>query len=390
MNNIQIVASIAFWIAFFGVFITYIGIPFIYLRIFAPWFSGPKTTKPVFEENKLPSITVLVPAYNEEKYIGARIENLLESDYPKNRLQILVASDQSSDRTSEIVQSYAERGVELIDMPERSGKFGILDSLIPQAKHEIVIITDANVEFKKNAIRKLIQPYADSRIGSACGVLKRIPPSTGKNVEGEGQFVGYETSIKVGLSKLGRVIGAFGGFYSIRKSLFRPLGKIPVHDDLVIPLEVRAQGYKVVMVPDAIATEETLATINEEYHRRIRMAAYNFLSIPRVLRLGWKAGMLDFVLVICYKVLRWISPFLFLFAAISSLVLSDYCQFYQVSVKVIGSVLLIALVGGISDMLGKRFFIATSVYHFFIMNVAGIFGLFRAIKGVQRYWEARE
>ena len=120
------------------------------------------------------------------------------------------------------------------------------------------------------------------------------------------------------------------------------------------------------------------------------MAAYNLLSIPRVLRLGWKAGLLDFALVISYKVLRWISPFLFLFATISSFFLYDYCQFYQVSVKLIGSVLLIALVGGISDMFGRRIIIATPAYHFLIMNVAGIFGMFRAIKGVQRYWEARE
>lgn len=386
---IQLIASTVFWMAVAGIFVTYIGFPYS-LRFIARFISVRKADSAAIRESDLPYVTVLVPAYNEEKYIGARIDNLLESDYPAGKLQILIASDQSTDRTANIVQSYADRGVELIEMPVRSGKLGILDSVIPQAKHEIVLITDANVYCKKDAIRQLMKPYVDSEIGAVCGLLNRVPPATGKNVEGEQYFIGYEQSIKIGLSCLGKVIGAFGGFYSIRKNLFRPLGRTPVHDDVVIPLEVLAQGYKVIMAPEAISTEETLETISAEFFRRIRMAAYNFLSIPRVLRLGWQAGLLAFTLVFCYKLLRWVSPFLLILAAISLLVLYDFCAFYQISAMLASLVLSLALIGGFLDLFGKRLVIATLVYYFLVMNIAGIFGALRAVKGVHRYWEARE
>ncbi len=391
MTNIQATASIIFWISVLGVFITYIGFPYLFLKLIAPIVYRKKPTDiRAFNDDNLPSVTVLVPAHNEENHIGARIENLLESDYPKEKLQILIASDQSNDRTVEIVRSYVDRGVELIEMPDRSGKFGILDSIIPIAKHDIVVITDANIEFRKNAIKKLIQPYSDPRVGAVCGVLNRIPPLSGKNVEGEGQFAGYESNIKIGLSKLGRVIGAFGGFYSLRKKLFRPLGSTPVHDDLVIPLEVRALGYRVLMIPEASASEETLDTIKAEFGRRTRMAAYNFLSIPRVLSLSWKAGFLDFILVICYKILRWISPFLFASGAVSIFLICDFCPFYQTTAILIGAIIILALIGGFLDKFGKRVIFATSAFHFLAMNIAGILGAYHAFKGVKRYWESRE
>ncbi len=337
----------------------------------------------------LPSVTVLIPAHNEEKEIAAKLDSVLSQGYPAEKLEILVASDVSTDRTNEIVRGYQTRGVTLIDFRERHGKLGALDELIPLARGEIVVITDANVILGDGSLKRLCNVYADPRVGGASGYQTVELPEQSTKLREEVLYRSFEADLKRTLSRFGLLVGAFGGFYSLRRSCFRPIGPKAMDDDVILPLEVLAQGYKVVFVPGAIGYEGIGETMGEEYRRRIRMTAYNFNALGRALRLGARAGLLALYIVVSYKVLRWLAPFLWLMLAVSSIMLASQGNVYRLVAGTFLGGLILAMIGWLGASIGRRWSPFAQTYYFAKMNFATAPGLILWLRGVKRYWGHR-
>jgi len=388
LSGYQITFIIIFWLAVLFLFQSYIGT--LLSLLLANLFRHKTPTMERDPSWELPSVTVLVPARNEEKVIAEKIDNLLTQDYPKDRMEICVVSDCSTDKTVDIVRDYAERGVKLIEFVKRHGKLGIIDEIIPGLSSEIIVITDANVILATDAMKIMMNEYADPAVGAVGSDLQPVLPSEGKNMQGEVTYRQYENMLKRLMGKLGVVIGVFGGFYSQRRIIFRPLGRLPIHDDVILPLEVLAQGYNVVYSRQAGAVEETEPTIAAEYIRRVRMTAFNLNTIPRMLTLSWKAGPKVFYLTLSYKLCRWLSPYLLALLFISSLVLIGTSLIYNIAALVFVVSLILAGIGWIKDKPGRKgYSITTGFYHFTAMNVAAFVGIGIWLKGVKRYWEPR-
>jgi cellulose synthase/poly-beta-1,6-N-acetylglucosamine synthase-like glycosyltransferase len=340
---------------------------------------------PAFE----PTVTIFIPAYNEEKVIAAKIENCLALDYPKEKLEIMVCSDCSGDATVAIAQRYAAQGITIFDYKERSGKTGLINKSIPRARGDIIVFTDANTMFAPDAVRSMVSRYVSESVGAVLGEVSLVVPSGGSGVDKEVAYRDSEARLKYKEGLFGAAIGGFGGFYSLRKALFMPLPPNAYsNDDLLLAVRVLAQGRKVVFDNAAVSHEETGVTVSEEFRRRIRIGAGNYQAFFLLLSLlnpfrGWV-----FLFYLSHKVLRWFSPFLFIAFFVSCLPLLDnqivkatflcQCIFY-------GTAVMAAIAGG--RILTLPF--VSTIYHFFAMNAAVFLGLFRYCRGIKSAaWES--
>lgn len=301
--------AIVFWTCLLPVLFAYIGYPtliFLLSRLF-----GRRHVISSKCDEHLPSVSLLIAAHNEEIDIEARILNALALDYPADRLEIVIASDGSTDRTNEIVRRYANRGVQLFAYEKNRGKATVLNESVPQLAGEIVLLSDANTQMAPDAARRLASWFIDGTVGVVCGRLVLTDPRTGRNVDG--LYWKYETFLKKCESRLGALLGSNGAIYAIRKELFPTVSPGTLIDDFVIPLEAkRRSGCRIIYDSRAIANEETAPTIRAEFRRRVRIGAGGFQSIGMLWPLlspsnGWVA-----LTFFCHKILRWACPFLLL------------------------------------------------------------------------------
>jgi cellulose synthase/poly-beta-1,6-N-acetylglucosamine synthase-like glycosyltransferase len=288
----------------------------------------------------LPTLSLLIVAHNEETCIAERIENALALKYPAERLEIVIASDGSSDRTAEIAAGYAGRGVRLLDYKQRRGKAAVLTDAIRECSGEIVALSDANTFYERHALKKLARWFADAQVGVVCGRLLLVDRASGQNVDGI--YWRYETFLKKCEARLGALLGANGAIYSIRRDLYVPIPETTIVDDFVIPLLAKLKSRcRIVYDSDAIAYEETPPTIRDEFRRRSRIGAGGFQSIAMLYpimhpRHGWTSFSF-----LSHKVCRWTCPFFLLGALISnaillaserySAVLVAQCSFYSLA-----------------------------------------------------------
>ncbi len=341
------------------------------------------------ERESLPSLTVIIPAHNEEMIIAEKLDSVLRQGYPAEKLEIIVASDVSTDRTVEIVHAYVSKGVTLIDFKERHGKLGALDELIPSARGEVVVVTDANVILAPEALKRLANVYSDPRVGAASGYQTVELPHRATLLREEVIYRSFEVNLKKRLSHIGLLVGAFGGFYSLRRSCFKPIGSKPMEDDIILPLEAISQGYRSLFVADAVGYEEIGGTMKEEYRRRVRMTAYNLNAAGRAIKLGARGGLLALYVVISYKVLRWLAPLIWIILAITSALLASHGTVYlAVSATVIGGIGA-SLIGMIGSIWGRSWGIFSHAWYFAAMNYASFPGLLLWLRGVKRYWAPR-
>jgi len=370
-----------FWLLIFLILYCYIGYPLILLIL--GFFFGKKVEK----KEIFPSVSLLIPVYNEEKIIRQKIENSLALDYPKEKLEIIVASE-SNDRTNEIVKEYKDKGVKLIEFKGRKGKQYTIYRTLPKCKGEIIVLTDANGMFKEDALKKLVRSFADPKIGCVCGELRYINPKKVAVGEGETIYWKYDTFIKKLESKFHSVLGAHGSIYALRKNLYNPLSEYR-GDDFELPIRVAQQGYGVVWEPEAISEEEVYPETKREFKRKVVIIGWHFRSGLILLKESFKK--LRFLLIfqlISHKILRWLIGFFLLFLFFSNLFLLDK-PFYLI--LFIGQILfyLLAILGYILDKKGKKLnkFINLP-YYFCMVNLAALVGVINGLLGRQTAtWE---
>ncbi len=286
---------------------------------------GRAPVRPVVPDADLPRLSLLIAAYNEAGHIEDRVRNALAMDYPAGMLEVVVASDGSTDDTADLVREFASRGVRLLAYAKRRGKSSVLNDALPLCTGSVVMLSDANTLTEPDAARNLAAWFVDPAVGVACGKLVLVDPVDGRNVDG--LYWRYETFLKLCESRLGALLGTNGGIYAVRKSAFRPIPPDTIVDDFVLPLLARQEtGCKIVYDRGAVATEETPSSIASEFQRRARIGAGGFQAIGLLGGLTHpRHGWLAFAFV-NHKLLRWASPFLLVFALLGNLVWVMLCM----------------------------------------------------------------
>ncbi len=381
MNILLTIAQILFWLALSLIFLSYIGgLIILKLRL---WFKKP-TEIPKFDG--LPSISILIPAYNEADVIGDKLRNTIEQDYPPDLREIVVISDQSTDKTDEIVLGFSTAGVKLIKTDRRMGKLGILDTYVPSLSGEVIVITDANMMLSPDALKKLASYFNDPKVGLVGGnTIFRLKSQRDKSSQGELVYHNFETYAKTLMSKLGTVICVYGGFYAIRRTLYKPIGHRPGHDDVILPIEVLAAGYQTHFSVDALAFE-VLGSSKKEFQRHIRLSAYSLNSFFRVIRTSLKAGLWVFLLASISKVLRWISPYLLGLLFILLFLLIKVGIIYKIFMGLFALGGICFILGALLYLFGIYIFIFNAIFYFALINFSAYLGLIRWIKGIKPYW----
>ena len=331
----------------------------------------------------LPTVSLLVAAYNEAPVILRKLRNCELLDYPASQLEIIFGSDGSDDGTADILTSAGlPAHMRLISFSERRGKPAVLNDLVLAARGELLVFSDANSMFDANALRELVRPFAAAAVGGVCGELRLERPATehGAGAANESLYWRYETFIKRLEGRLGILAAANGAIYAIRRSLYRPL---PVQrltsDDLVIGARVLQQGSQMVFAPHAIAREEATSTIREELRRRVRVGEAGFNALAELWPLllpqrGSVAWMLW-----SHKILRWAVPGLLVLLLAASVALGRQA-FYQVVLGMQLAAYLAAAAGYALEPHTRLPGWLTFPYFFAGSNLATLLGLWRSLR----------
>ncbi len=308
-------AEFLFWSFLALIVYTYFGYMLLLKLILL--VKGPEGTK---KEEITPRVSLLISVYNEERIIKRKIENSLSLDYPQDKLEVMVISDASNDKTHDIVKGYASRGVKLLIQTERTGKTAALNRAVPEASGEIIVMSDANGIYERDALRKLVRNFADPRVGCVCGELRYVNPGRASTGWSESLYWAYDQSLKKKESDLGCLLGANGSIFAMRKALWSPIDE-RCPNDLALPVLVALSGYRVSYEPEAVSREEASREASEEFARKARIVARGmFLCLNllgSILRGKRKLLLLE---LFSRKFLRYVSPFLlvgFFLAALS-------------------------------------------------------------------------
>jgi len=254
-----------------------------------------------------PSVTILIAAYNEERHIKATIANKLSLHYPPDKLEIIVISDGSEDKTEAIVASFKNQGVKLIRQEPRQGKTSALNLAVPQARGDILVFSDANSMYDPDALACLVENFADPDVGYVTGKMVYVNSDGTTIGDGCSAYMRYENMLRSMETRVGSVVGVDGGIDAVRKDLYRPM-KADQLPDFVLPLKVVEQGYRVVYEPRALLKEETLHRSEDEYRMRVRVslrALWALWDMRRLLDAG-RYGRFSFQLF-SHKVLRYLG-----------------------------------------------------------------------------------
>ncbi len=278
---------------------------------------------PVESPTEWPFVTITVPVYNEERAIAANLEALLSVDYPPDRRQLLVISDASNDHTDSIVRGYADRGVELLRLPERGGKTAAENAGRAHARGEIVINTDATIRIDPDGIKALVARFADPTVGVASGRDVSLARNEQDANVAEAGYVGYEMWVRGLETRLGGIVGASGCFFATRRDLHMEFVPEALSRDFAAPLIARENGFRSVSVNEAVCYVPRTDSLRREYRRKVRTMTrgletlYYKRHLLNPLRYGvfaWK--------LLSHKLARWSVPWAALFGTLGLLLLA--------------------------------------------------------------------
>lgn len=327
-----------------------------------------------------PKVSVVISAFNEEKVIEKTIRNLFKSNYNKDKIQVVIGSDKSSDNTNNIVIELSEEfdGIKFLPFEKRRGKARVLNDLLEAADGKIVLFCDANTIYHPDAINHLVSHFADERVGGVSGKLMLL--DTEKSLQSAAQektYWEYETFVKRQEAKAGYLIGANGGIYAIRKELFRKLPvDVAVCDDFYITMQTIRQSKYFLFDESALAFEHTAPDIKSEFKRKTRIQAQNLSAIREFAGLLFSKKVLVSFGLWSHKIIRWFTPLLLIAMITSSAFLSaDYQLFVYFNYAVLGGTAL-SLLGALLSLLRVRFEPLLVGYYFLVVNLSFLLGLF--------------
>ena len=319
--------------------------------------------------SELPTVSLIIAAYNEEEIIAEKIENSLMLEYPSEKLNIVVFSDASSDKTDEIVESFPQEQIRLIRVEGRVGKTECQNIVAEQVEGEVLVFSDANSMYEPNAIKELVRGF-EPDVGCVVGELRYGE----SGVEGESAYWRYERLIKRFESTLGSTVTGNGSIYAVRSSVYTPLPRDAI-SDFAEPLALIENGHRVAYAPTAVAREHTGSSVDSELSRRVRITtrSWNTLANHRGLLNPLRYPLFAFKLL-SHKVLRWLSPVFLVVVLASSVALAVLITgpLYLVFVGLQSVFYLCAFTGAIGDRLGCRVPIIFHIPYYFVISNYGM------------------
>jgi biofilm PGA synthesis N-glycosyltransferase PgaC len=346
--------------------------------------------RPVAEGAITPSMTLIVPTFNEEAVIEGKIRNTLALDYPQEHLELLILSDGCTDDTCAIAAGFAGDVVRLVELP-RGGKAAALNRGAAESRGEILVFTDANVELAPDALRMLARSFADPAVGGVSGKKKYVVRRGGDTTEqGENLYWRWDQWQKSLESTIGSIFAADGTLYAVRRSLYVPIDDPAQADDIAISARVVLQGHRLLFDPRAVAYEEAPAEGAAELRRKIRVTNH---SVRALLNLGpalWTSGFYS-VELLSHKLVRHLIPFFLILIALSSLWLARSSHLFRLVVVLQAGFYLLAIIGALlRHHRGGAFRVFSVPYYFCLVNTAAFLGVLSIARGARvREWSPR-
>ncbi len=387
--------ELLFWVFFFILIYTYLGYAFIlsllfYLKKFI--FANKITSE---EDAFEPQVCLFVTAFNEKDYIGQKVENSFQLDYPKEKVQYLWVTDGSDDGTPVLLKKYDN--LEVHHLPERCGKMHAMNRGMQFVKAPIVIFSDTNTTLNKSSIREIVAKFSNPAVGCVAGEKRiRQNDADAAAAAGEGLYWKFESLVKKMDAGVNSAVGAVGELFAIRRELFEEVETDTILDDFIISLRIAQKGYKIAYAPNAFAEETASLNVKEELKRKIRIAAGGIQTLFRLNELlnPFKHGILTWQ-YFSHKVLRWtLAPFsLFFLLVLNFLILLNHntwsnINFFSLFFYLQLFCYLLAAIGWYFENRKLRFKLLFIPYYFVSINYASIRGVWRYFQGKQSVnWE---
>ncbi|MDQ3686917.1 MAG: glycosyltransferase family 2 protein [Acidobacteriota bacterium] len=384
MSTGRLILAAIFWTSVAWLVYAYVGYPL--LLVLASRLR-PRAVRR--NEAETPTVSVIITAYNEERDLSAKLENTLALDYPKDKLEIIVASDCSTDRTDEIARGFAARGVRLHRQSERLGKTAAQNAAVEVARGEIILFSDATTLYQRDVLRRMAPNFADPSVGCVAGRLLYVDPTESGVGSGARSYWGYETFLKTHESRVCSLIGVSGCLYAVRRAAYVPLYN-EACSDFIIATKMVEQGLRTVYEPDAVCTEETNRQSDKEMRMRVRVIAQTYTDLwrHRAIMNPFRGGFYA-VQLLSHKVLRYLVPLFLILIFGSSAILALGSWFYALVFAAQAFFYLAALCGWALERGGRSQNRLLALPHYFVLaNLAALVAFYKFLRG-ERYarWE---
>jgi len=361
-------AELFFWIFFGSLIYIFAGYPLL-LALLA---RIRKNNEPQLNSS-LPKICLIISAYNEEEVIAGKLQNSIDLDYPADLKEIWVISDESSDRTDEIVRSFSEQGIQLFRVEGRKGKTHGISLLVPRLTAGIIVFSDANAIYDRKALLEIVSGFSDPKIGYVVGHARYYTDTIQANKEAT--YWNFEIGIKKLESRLDSVVGGDGAIYAIRRELFEPMADDDIND-FVNPLQIRLKGYRGLFNEKAFCYEHSAENMLKEFKRKRRIVnrswrgLFKNSGVLNPLRTGifsWQ--------IFSHKLLRWLAGFFLILLLVSNVLLTGN-PFYDFMLLLQIVFYLLAALGIQAEMAGRKSSVFFSIPAYFVLvNIASTLGI---------------
>lgn len=339
--------------------------------------------RPVRRRDVLPTVSMVIAAHNEAAVLPAKLASLGELDYPAERLEIVVASDGSTDGTEKILEARAGERLRFILLPERQGKAAALNQAVQAARGEVIVFTDARQAMERESLRKLVSNLADAEVGCVSGELCLFDSGGKRSTEGVGLYWSMEKMIRKWESSSGSVVGATGAIYAARRELVPALPAGTILDDVYIPMEIVRRGYRVVFEPEARAWDAASEGFLREFRRKVRTLTGNYQLLQLMPWLLTRGNPLRFELV-SHKLLRLLVPFALVGLLASAALLSgSFYRAFLMGQLVFYGVAPLAVVWPRFPGVGR---VANVALSFVVLNTAALVALVQFLAGKKEVW----
>lgn len=345
------------------------------------------------DDNFLPDVSIIISVYNEEKVIEKTIRNFLRLNYDIKKIEFVIGSDNSLDSTNDIIIKLQKEipSIKFFPFNTRRGKSQVLNDLVKHAKSEILIFSDANTIYHEDALKNMVKFYVDERVGGVSGKLELIEFEESKTSGSqEKRYWDFETWLKEKEGKLGCLIGANGGIYSIKKEFFCEIPTLhPVMDDFYLSLKVLEHKKDFLYQKDAVASEYTAPSLRVEFNRKIRNNSINLSTIKSIKKLlSPTYGFISYGLW-SHKIIRWFTPLLLILLFLSNSFLLSCSVFYFYSFIAQLVIFILGLMGFILKKFNYRNQPLLMIFYFFMTNAALLIGLVKFMIGKHTaYWQS--
>lgn len=366
-----------FWISALAILYTYVGYPLLLLvlRLFV--------RRPIRRAPIEPFVSLIIPAYNEARVIEEKLRNVTALDYPHEKLEIIIASDGSTDNTVDLAEAFESSvRIRVLAFPQNRGKMAVLNDAVRASAGEILLFSDASAMLQRDALRNLVSNFADPAVGTVSGLYRIVRATEATLGVQEDFYWKYETFLKTLESSVSSTIGAHGQILAVRKSLYPYPDTQIINDDHVIPMRVLASGSRVIYDTRAIAFEK--ATEMTGFQRRVRIMAGNLQQLREMRGLLWPIQILPLVFVISRKTLRSLVPLFLVLMAVSNLFLL-HLGFYRITAL---CQLAFYVLAGIGAAWNLRPSLLRLPYYFCSINAAYLWSALQFPLGIKKLkWE---